>query len=423
MSSGFDSYCTDACGWVAAVAAALSYGSFGVPIKATKDVDVWPLVYQSYKTVIMFLTCWLVYFLGVEIAFTKWGLLSGLLWVLGGTSGVAAIRLAGLSVAVGTWASVMVLVNFVFGILVFREPVADVWGTLGGFSLLIVGLVGMSHFSAPQKNGHQGGEPSVDATEQQGDEEGATADGFYEPSTDYQSMQDHSPVRERTVVNESVVEMEPPSEPASPGDAEPLVTDGVVADSCQEEYYLVLCSGQVSLTKRQCGIIGAVANGFLTGGSLIPLHYAKNEGFGGAKYFPSMACGALITNVLIWVVYFAVRTIIDWKQGRTIHDTLNNLPQWHFRVLCLPASLSGLLLSIAMFSSIIAVTYLGQGVGNSLVQTKILVSGLWGIFFYHEIVGGATIAKWFASAALTVLAIVWLSLERLEATGGSGVDH
>mmetsp|Transcript_50053 Transcript_50053/g.121275 ORF Transcript_50053/g.121275 Transcript_50053/m.121275 type:complete len:119 (+) Transcript_50053:458-814(+) len=99
--AGFDDYCTDSCGWIAALVAALSYGSFGVPIKATAHIEVWPLVYQSYKTIVMFVTCWGVQFLGVEIAFTKWGLLSGMLWVLGGTSGVAAIRLAGLSVAVG----------------------------------------------------------------------------------------------------------------------------------------------------------------------------------------------------------------------------------------------------------------------------------------------------------------------------------
>ena len=83
----FFSQCTDSCGWVAALIAALAYGSFGVPVKATKHIDVHPLVLQSYKTFVMFATCWLVTLLGVEVGFTKWGLLSGLLWVVGGTGG------------------------------------------------------------------------------------------------------------------------------------------------------------------------------------------------------------------------------------------------------------------------------------------------------------------------------------------------
>jgi glucose uptake protein GlcU len=142
--------CTDSCGWTAGIIGALAYGSFGVPIKETKDIDVHPLVLQSYKTFVMFMTCWGVVFLDVDVAFTKWGLLSGFMWVVGGTGGIYGIRMAGLAIAVGTWASIMIMVNFIFGILVFHEPVHDMWGTLGSFLLLILGLVGMSHFSASQ---------------------------------------------------------------------------------------------------------------------------------------------------------------------------------------------------------------------------------------------------------------------------------
>jgi len=112
--------CGDGCGWVAALVAAVAYGSFGVPIKFTKDIDVHPLVLQSFKTGTMFVLAWFVVFLNVPPAWTPWGCLSGLLWVLGGTGGIYAIRKAGLAIAVGTWASVMICVNFIWGILVFR---------------------------------------------------------------------------------------------------------------------------------------------------------------------------------------------------------------------------------------------------------------------------------------------------------------
>eukprot|EP00542_Grammatophora_oceanica_P007675 CAMPEP_0194064292 /NCGR_PEP_ID=MMETSP0009_2-20130614/82597_1 /TAXON_ID=210454 /ORGANISM="Grammatophora oceanica, Strain CCMP 410" /LENGTH=51 /DNA_ID=CAMNT_0038716717 /DNA_START=17 /DNA_END=169 /DNA_ORIENTATION=- len=43
--------CTDVCGWVAAVVAALTYGSYGVTIKEASKVgvEVSPLVMQTYK--------------------------------------------------------------------------------------------------------------------------------------------------------------------------------------------------------------------------------------------------------------------------------------------------------------------------------------------------------------------------------------
>jgi hypothetical protein len=52
--------------------------------------------------------------------------------------------------------------------------------------------------------------------------------------------------------------------------------------------------------KRQAGNVAAVMNGILTGSSLVPVHYyAKEQGFGGAKYRISFAKCALIANVLL----------------------------------------------------------------------------------------------------------------------------
>ena len=57
----------------------LAFGSFGVPIKsgAAVKVDIDPLVMQSYKTAMCFLTSWLVLAAGEEFHFTPWGIVSG----------------------------------------------------------------------------------------------------------------------------------------------------------------------------------------------------------------------------------------------------------------------------------------------------------------------------------------------------------
>ena len=44
--SMFLDHCTERCGWISAIIAAIAFGSFGVPIKQTKNINVDPLVMQ-----------------------------------------------------------------------------------------------------------------------------------------------------------------------------------------------------------------------------------------------------------------------------------------------------------------------------------------------------------------------------------------
>ena len=40
-----------------------------------------------------------------------------------------------------------------------------------------------------------------------------------------------------------------------------------------------------------------------------------------------------------------------------------------------------------------------------------LVSGIWGIYWFGEVKGAAAIGKWFAAASVTLIGILWLSYE------------
>ena len=79
--------CGPACwGWMAALGAMLAFGSFSAPIKsdAARSVDIDPLVFQSYKTAMCFLTSWLILLIpGETFVFTPWGIVSGIFWVPG----------------------------------------------------------------------------------------------------------------------------------------------------------------------------------------------------------------------------------------------------------------------------------------------------------------------------------------------------
>lgn len=383
--------CGDPCGWIAAVIAALSYGSYGVPIKATLDIEVHPLVLQSYKTVVLFVLSWFVLLLGEEAKWTGYGILSGFLWVSGGSCGILGIRNAGMAVAVGTWASVMVLVNFVWGILIFREPINSFSHTCMAFASLSCGLVGMSKYSAVSK-------PTPASTNNREEVE-LVASRF---------SIDKNLTSRRRVDEEELAPMIPST--SDHRDEEEAKDD-------KEVVHTVIAG--FPLTQRESGILFAVLNGLLAGSSLIPMHFAKAQGFMGRSFILSFGSGSMAANLVIWVGYFFyvhLKQRSTVPEGNTLQTTYELMPRLHLKELWFRGFMAGLLLTIGMFGSIFSIAFLGQGVGNSLVQSKILISGLWGIFWFKEVKDPEAIGKWFASATICVAAILWLSYERNSAS-------
>jgi hypothetical protein len=195
---------------------------------------------------------------------------------------------------------------------------------------------------------------------------------------------------------------------------EPLLLKDQKNDPKKTNARLVLFNGRISLTRRQLGICGAVVNGAWGGLNLIPLHHAQRDlGLTGAAYLISYASGSMMVCIAIWMGLFLYHLI---DKHYCLKDALEALPKWHVQELGIPGMLAGLFYSFGNFCSILAVSYLGQGVGFSFCQGQLLVSGLWGIFYFKEIRGRETITKWFASACVAVLGIISLSYQR----GGSG---
>jgi len=167
-----------------------------------------------------------------------------------------------------------------------------------------------------------------------------------------------------------------------------------------------LCGGH--LTKRQLGILAAVFNGLWGGTNMIPLHYAAHNGYGGPSYVISFACGSVLITALCWAMRFLLEL---YRLDGAIVKAYHALPSFYVRQIALPCFLSGTLYSGGNFFCIIAVTYLGQGVGYSFVQASMLISGLWGIFRFKEIEGRGRIINWLLSACVAISGILWLSYE------------
>eukprot|EP00977_Amphora_coffeiformis_P015905 scaffold4786_cov198-Amphora_coffeaeformis.AAC.17 len=422
--------CGDPCGWMAAAIAALSYGSYGVPIKATLDLDVHPLVLQSYKTAVLFVFSWWFVVSGQEEArWTGYGIVSGFLWVLGGSCGILAIRNAGMAVAVGTWASVMVLVNFVWGILVFREPIHSFSHTCIAFAILCCGLVGMSKYSTSASSSVVAKEgdavPPHMASKNHDDhrEEGEEMETLVQSNRFTKMEKECLTSRQRRVDEEDVMD---PAKSKIGGHNEEEMED----DEEEKKGIHTLMAG-LPLTQRESGILFALLNGLLAGSSLIPMHFAKSQGFMGRSYILSFGSGSMAANMFVWVVYFVYMHLhhpTNTKNGSSSDGgialsfrlTYDLMPPFHWNELWFRGLMAGLLLTIGMFGAIFAIAILGQGVGNSLVQSKILISGFWGIFWFKEVKDPKAIGKWFASATLCVVSILWLSYERNSAISKGG---
>jgi hypothetical protein len=200
--------------------------------------------------------------------------------------------------------------------------------------------------------------------------------------------------------------------------------------------------------RRTLGILSAIFSGSYGGSIMVPMKWAPDDAKG-LGYLISFAVGATTINILAWII----RYLYLCQKHASPKKAYYALPSFHFRKMWLAGGASGLLWSIGNFFSVLSVEFLGEGVGYSVVQAAMLgtyvgylyycinlslgfrwhscqpflllahkisivcfqtVSGLWGIFYFHEIRGAVTIAKWFCSALLTVLGILLLSYEHHE---------
>ena len=59
----------------------------------------------------------------------------------------------------------------------------------------------------------------------------------------------------------------------------------------------------------------------------------------------------------------------------------------------------------------LSVSFFGQGIGMSIGQSSLVVSGLWGIFYFKEVVRSSKIVSWFASAIITIAGVYVLCRE------------
>lgn len=443
-----------AVGWLAVVAACLSFGSFAVPMKlpSVVAVKVHPLVFQTYKTAMVLLTCW-VSLLWAPFEVTPWGLVSGLSWVPAGVAAVASVQAVGLGTGQGVWSSVIVLVSFVWGAFVFNEPLVSVPLSCLAVVMLMAGVAGMAYYTGAATEAAAavdgvgkgaialGGTMYVElavasATGDEGDAGKASplptvGAGVHATGIAVDGLNDsdgagrHSGDEDDDVPLHQRNRRDRGDAPA-PGDLrgsvpERLGSGGGGGGDIGGRGAGGGASGGVwacGMSRRTFGLAAAVFNGVWGGSNMVPLKVvqqlaqddaadagsASSGGDGddgppaGIGYVVSFALGSAAVNVALWVGMAIVQLGIR-KQP---------LPPLHLSVMALPGSLAGILWSIGNFCSMVSVLALGEAIGYSSVQASILVSGLWSMFYYRETSPRYRV-HWFGSAVLATAGIVLLS--------------
>lgn len=348
--------------------------------------------------------------------FTPWGILSGVFWVPGATCGIYGIKNAGLAIAVGTWSSLIVISSFSWGIFVFHEEVKSITGACGGALVFIIGLIGMGRYASPRKvvrlkevsDKIDGFELSprggIDAETKRIAKRRTVGSNQNESKT-HNTVSDTISVRQDVIGHTSISLL-------SLSDKELLLQHAkykdVVDATIEKESDIVLSVGGFTFSRCQLGIIGAIINGTWGGMAMVPMYYARVQGCFGAGYLISYACGSFIVTILMWIIRYLYNL---YQTNGKYKDAYKNLPSFHLRQMWFCGLLSGFLYSLGNFCSIITVTILGQGVGYSLVQTSMLISGLWGIFYFGEVNDTERKMKWIFSSVITIVGILWLSYE------------
>ncbi len=326
---------------------------------------------------------------------------------------IYAVKNAGLAVSQGLWSSIIVLVSFVWGIFVFQEGVKSKFLASTAILIMVTGLWGMSFFSSPV---HQLSDDDyhheLTAVQSMSPPRGelshlgpVTSDGDYHNEIDRQ-YNSPSPVEGETTVA-------PPDFLIEQNDIQPIAEKFNVNTNTEEDGSSASSSSSIPVSskilKRRLGLLAAVFNGVWGGSIMVPMHYAPEEA-GGTGYVVSFAIGALIITLLLWVLRFIVELHFTGPHY-SISRAYQALPSLHIEIMWLPGCLAGLLWSIGNVASMISVHNLGEGVGYSLTQASMLCSGLWGIFYFNEVVSYDLRVKWFASAVLCVTGILLLSYE------------
>eukprot|EP00698_Gefionella_okellyi_P019438 TRINITY_DN5956_c0_g2_i1.p1 TRINITY_DN5956_c0_g2~~TRINITY_DN5956_c0_g2_i1.p1 ORF type:complete len:298 (-),score=78.00 TRINITY_DN5956_c0_g2_i1:151-1044(-) len=292
---------------------------------------------------------------------------------------IFAVQFIGLAVGQGVWSGSGMLVSFLWGALYFKEPLTNPGLAALAIIVLLLATVGVG--SAPigpvprlirKLRGIPEPAPTIDTETTQ------TTTGAPSPD-DPESL----PLMR---VNKPDSDQGPVNVSHSDG---VFIKDEVMVQRAPVEQF-----GPKGRMRTVAGLMFAVALGLFNGALMVPLKLTPPEAQG-IVWSVSFGIGVLPVTIVLSTLWFVAR---------------RQVPQFHFRAAFVPAFVCGIFWNIANIGSVYATLNLDMTIGFPLTQAALLVSGLWGLFFYRELKGLGNIAQFVASSLLLVGGAVLLGL-------------
>lgn len=411
-----------AVGVVAIAGAILAFGSFGVPIKSERlqRSQVHPIVVQAYKSAACFGTCWLA-LLWVPVRFTWWAMLGATMWVTNGVAAIVAIQTAGLAVSQALWSGISVFVAFVWGAVIFSEPVGNLALAITGLCIMACGMGIIGVIVNPSISGASCSTTHVTQF--------ATA-ACHRRQGSQHHRQGAQPVIAETLPLAPWLDVnnfrESPSEAAASlnvpsNSCDCASTSGplacVQADANSEQFSSPICSpslkgvsypslGQAAsaqdetLPSFSVGISCAVFIGVSNGSFMVPFKYASRS-VTGLEFVVPFGIGAAVVSFLSIIAYGYLARV----QGRPPLQ----LKLWQAGP---PALLAGILWSFGNVLSIIATQELGMAITWPAVQAQLVVSTAWGVLWCRESRDLRQGVALLTATIVIILGVVCLALSR-----------
>uniref|UniRef100_A0A7S4Q7Y3 EamA domain-containing protein n=1 Tax=Alexandrium monilatum TaxID=311494 RepID=A0A7S4Q7Y3_9DINO len=351
-----------AIGWLGVVSAIVIFGCYGILIKtpAVVQANVDTMIFTSYyglATAFVSVLIWAV--AGSQDGLTlnggsfAMGALFGFAWTASQMFAYTGVQILGYAVGPAIWIGITICVSFVWGTLVFGNPVISLPGALLAIALLLVGVclaAASSRLSDMRQQLAHERELALQLTSVEGIEGVAEAGG-----------------------NKSA---QLQTEGSARGPAGGSVLFGLL--NCVG---VGIFNGSLMVPMR-C---------FQQGCSSIGIHAYEGNVLAPLAFLPSLALGILAVLPVCFALYFW-RTLLA---GR--------LPNFHFSVVALPGFLTGMFWGMGNFNAMFATVYLGQTIGYPLTQCCLILNGLWGILYYKEIRGAQPIGL-FICASVVIIA-------------------
>jgi len=143
-------------GWMSAFGAMLIFGTYGICMKnpsleAVKaDVMVFQCYYSPAAAMILFLI-WLLTGASEGLTFSAsslaYGVVFAVFWIASQLFALKTVQILGFSVGPAIWTGATIVTSFLWGSLVFGNPVPNVLGAASGLALLLLGVRLAAHAS------------------------------------------------------------------------------------------------------------------------------------------------------------------------------------------------------------------------------------------------------------------------------------